>query len=86
MIWDEMGKAKMSRAKMLLELELELEQECIEVYRRKVDVANHSRAQLQLAIDDSEAEFATIYSAIGELPLHVSCHLHTVVKTNLNDP
>ncbi|KAH9622004.1 hypothetical protein KSS87_020062 [Heliosperma pusillum] len=66
-IWDEVGETEPSRDKMLFELE----QECLEVYRRKVDQANRSRAQLRQAIADSEAELAAICSAIGELPVHI---------------
>ncbi|GFZ15242.1 microtubule associated protein (MAP65/ASE1) family protein [Actinidia rufa] len=50
---------------------LELEQECMEVYRRKVDQANRCRAQLRKAIADSEAELAAICSAMGERPVHI---------------
>jgi protein regulator of cytokinesis 1 len=49
----------------------ELEQECLEVYRRKVDQANRSRAQLRQAIADCEAELAAICSAMGERPVHI---------------
>ncbi|XP_074295849.1 65-kDa microtubule-associated protein 3-like [Silene latifolia] len=66
-IWDEVGENETSRDKMLLELE----QECLQVYRRKVDQANRSRAQLRQAIADSEAELAAICSAMGELPVHI---------------
>ncbi|KAL4574866.1 hypothetical protein LXL04_021706 [Taraxacum kok-saghyz] len=66
-IWDEVGESDAERDKMLLELE----RECLEVYRRKVDLANRSRAQLRQAIADSEAELATICSAMGERPVHI---------------
>ncbi|PIA49952.1 hypothetical protein AQUCO_01300590v1 [Aquilegia coerulea] len=66
-IWDEVGESDAERDKMLLELE----QECLEVYRRKVDLANRSRAQLRQAIADSEAELAAICSAMGERPVHI---------------
>lgn len=49
----------------------ELEQECLEVYRRKVDQANKSRAQLRQLIADCEAELAAICSAMGERPVHI---------------
>ncbi|THU73448.1 hypothetical protein C4D60_Mb04t22950 [Musa balbisiana] len=65
-IWDEVGESDAERDKMLLELE----QECLEVYRRKVDQANRCRAQLRQAIADSEAELAAICSAMGEPPVH----------------
>ncbi|KAK9147572.1 hypothetical protein Scep_006329 [Stephania cephalantha] len=66
-IWDEVGEPDAERDRMLFELE----QECLEVYRRKVDQANRSRAQLRQAIADSEAELAAICSAMGERPVHI---------------
>lgn len=66
-IWDEVGEADTERDKMLLELE----QECLEVYRRKVDQANRCRAQLRQSIADCEAELAAICSAMGERPVHI---------------
>ncbi|KAE8682346.1 65-kDa microtubule-associated protein 3 [Hibiscus syriacus] len=66
-IWDEVGETDADRDKMLLELE----RECLEVYRRKVDEANHCRAQLRRTIADSEAELAAICSAMGERPVHI---------------
>ncbi|KAG6579651.1 65-kDa microtubule-associated protein 3, partial [Cucurbita argyrosperma subsp. sororia] len=65
-IWDEVGESEATRDKMLLEVE----RECLEVYRRKVDQANRFRAQLRQAIADSEAELAAICSAMGERPVH----------------
>lgn len=65
-IWDEVGESDVERDKLLFQLE----QECLEVYRRKVDQANKSRAQLRQAIADSEAELAAICSAMGERPVH----------------
>ncbi|KAK4385071.1 microtubule-associated protein 3 [Sesamum angolense] len=66
-IWDEVGESDAERDRMLLELE----QECMEVYRRKVDQANKCRAQLRQAIADAEAELAAICSAMGERPVHI---------------
>lgn len=66
-IWDEVGESDIERDKMLLELE----RECLEVYRRKVDTANKCRAQLRQAIADAEAELAAICSAMGERPVHI---------------
>ncbi|MED6145820.1 hypothetical protein PIB30_028690 [Stylosanthes scabra] len=65
-IWDEVGENETDRDRMLFELE----QECLEVYRRKVDHANRNRAQLRQAIADCEAELAAICSAMGERPVH----------------
>ncbi|CAI9774090.1 unnamed protein product [Fraxinus pennsylvanica] len=66
-IWDEVGESDAERDRMLLELE----RECLEVYRRKVDQANRCRAQIRQAIAESEAELAAICSAIGERPVHI---------------
>ncbi|XP_059455931.1 65-kDa microtubule-associated protein 3-like [Corylus avellana] len=65
-IWDEVGEPEVNRNTMLLEIE----QKCLELYRRKVDVAKKCRAQLQQEIAESEAELADICSAMGEQPLH----------------
>ncbi|KAG8086356.1 hypothetical protein GUJ93_ZPchr0010g8085 [Zizania palustris] len=66
-IWDEVGEPEAERDRMLLELE----KECQEVYMRKVDQANRCRAQLRQDIAQSEAEIASICSAMGEPPVHV---------------
>jgi len=50
---------------------LELEQDCLEIYRKKVDQANRSRAQLRQTIADYEAELAAICSAMGEKPVYL---------------
>ncbi|KAI7745387.1 hypothetical protein M8C21_011100, partial [Ambrosia artemisiifolia] len=66
-IWDEVGESDIERDRLLLEIE----RECLEVYRRKVDVANTSWAQLRQAIAHSEAELVTICSAMAEPPVHI---------------
>ncbi|KAG9157345.1 hypothetical protein Leryth_004987 [Lithospermum erythrorhizon] len=66
-IWDEVGESETERDKMILELE----RECLEIYRRKVDQANKTRAQLRQAIADAETELAAICSAMGERPVHI---------------
>ncbi|KAL1822825.1 hypothetical protein ACET3Z_009603 [Daucus carota] len=66
-IWDDVGESDVERDKMLLELE----RECLEVYRRKVESANKKRAQLRQAIAEAEAELASICSAMAERPIHV---------------
>ncbi|XP_024314133.1 65-kDa microtubule-associated protein 3 isoform X3 [Brachypodium distachyon] len=66
-IWDEVGEKDAERDRMLLELE----QECLEVYRSKVDQANRCRAQLRQAIAEAEAELAAICSAMSEPAVHV---------------
>ncbi|GKA75471.1 zinc finger, CCHC-type containing protein [Tanacetum coccineum] len=60
------------RDKMLLELE----RECLEVYTRKVDLANKSRAQIRQMIADSETELAAICSAsIPEPPKELAIRI-----------
>ncbi|CAN4119058.1 unnamed protein product [Withania somnifera] len=66
-IWDEVGECDTERDRMLFEIE----RECLEVYRLKVDQANKSRAQIRQAIADSEAELAAICSSMGERPVHI---------------
>ncbi|KAL0923275.1 hypothetical protein M5K25_007324 [Dendrobium thyrsiflorum] len=65
-IWNDIGESDVEKDVMLLQLE----KECLEIYRRKVDQANRHRAQLRQTIADSEAEIATICSAMGERPVH----------------
>ncbi|ERM99079.1 65-kDa microtubule-associated protein 1 [Amborella trichopoda] len=61
-IWDELGEGDHERDKMLLQLE----QECLDVYRRKVDQASKHKASLHQALADAEAEATDIISALGE--------------------
>ncbi|KAL1336424.1 hypothetical protein AAHE18_10G061900 [Arachis hypogaea] len=64
-IWDEVGEDKFEREKVLLDLE----QECLEVYRRKVDKANISRAHLHQELAEAEAEFTHLLLSLGERSL-----------------
>ena len=66
-----MGEHENDRDKMLYELE----QECLEAYRRKVDQASSVRAQLKQAVADSEAKLAHICASLGErcLPMKQVC-------------
>ncbi|XP_057492882.1 65-kDa microtubule-associated protein 8-like [Actinidia eriantha] len=64
-IWDEVGEDQFERERVLLDLE----QECLEVYRRKVDGANISRAQLHQELAQSEAEFTHLLLSLGERSL-----------------
>ncbi|KAJ0259564.1 65-kDa microtubule-associated protein 5 [Hirschfeldia incana] len=64
-IWDEIGEGYSDRDKMLLELE----QECLDIYNKKVEKTRKHRAELQRSLAQSEAEIASIMSALGE---HVS--------------
>nr|XP_004491431.1 65-kDa microtubule-associated protein 1 [Cicer arietinum] len=59
-IWDEVGESDEERDKMLLQLE------CLDVYKRKVEQAAKSRAQLLQALSDAKLELSTLLSALGE--------------------
>ncbi|CAF1868817.1 unnamed protein product [Brassica napus] len=61
-IWDEIGEGYSERDEMLLELE----QECLDIYNKKVDKTRKHRAELQRSLAQSEAEIATLMSALGE--------------------
>lgn len=62
MIWDEVGEDKFEREKVLLDIE----QECVEAYRRKVDQANISRSRLHQELAESEAELTHLLLCLGE--------------------
>ncbi|KAM2508274.1 hypothetical protein ACFX1W_030490 [Malus domestica] len=61
-IWNEVGEIDEERDKMLLQLD----QECLDVYKRKVELAAKSRAQLLQALSDSRLELSSLLSALGE--------------------
>ncbi|KAJ1699848.1 hypothetical protein LUZ63_008360 [Rhynchospora breviuscula] len=61
-VWDEVGESDEDRDKILLQLD----QECLDVYKRKVDMATQSRDLLIQALDDSKIELARLLSALGE--------------------
>ncbi|XP_042065049.1 65-kDa microtubule-associated protein 5 [Salvia splendens] len=61
-MWDEIGESESERDKMLLQLE----QECLEIYRRKVERSKKYKTELQRSLADFEAEIARLTSALGE--------------------
>ncbi|KAI4374793.1 hypothetical protein MLD38_012746 [Melastoma candidum] len=61
-IWDEVGETEEEREKMLLRIE----QECLEVYKSKVELAETSRAQLLQTLSDAKLELSSLLSAVGE--------------------
>ncbi|VFQ92110.1 unnamed protein product [Cuscuta campestris] len=66
-IWDDIGESENERDKMLLELE----QECLNIYRTKVEKTRKYKADLHQSLADSEAEIAKIASALGQrVPLY----------------
>ncbi|TVU47783.1 hypothetical protein EJB05_07392 [Eragrostis curvula] len=61
-IWTEIGEREQDKDRMFLELEME----CMRVYRRKVDSANAERAQLRQSLTAKEAELKALVASIGE--------------------
>ncbi|KAJ8756078.1 hypothetical protein K2173_024625 [Erythroxylum novogranatense] len=61
-IWDEIGESDRERDKMLLQLE----QECLDIYRRKVDMSRRYKADLLQTLAQIEAEITTLLSSLGE--------------------
>lgn len=70
-MWDEIGEAEDDRRGTLQALE----EECLNVYRGKVEQVRQHRAQLKREIADSVAEVAAICATIGEPPstVHTAC-------------
>ncbi|KAK4750615.1 hypothetical protein SAY87_004097 [Trapa incisa] len=61
-IWDEVGESDEERDRMLLQIE----KECLDVYKRKVELAVKSRAELLQTLSDAKIELANLLSALGE--------------------
>ncbi|KAM1859729.1 hypothetical protein ACFX13_011994 [Malus domestica] len=73
-IWNEVGQDQFEREKVLLDLE----QECLEVYRKKVDTANTSRARLHQELAEAEAEFTHLLLSLGERSLPGRVHYPSI--------
>ncbi|KAM7463367.1 hypothetical protein LguiA_031488 [Lonicera macranthoides] len=65
-IWSDIGESEADKDRMLLEIE----RECLEVYRRKVEEAADSKARLHQSVAAREAELATLMAALGEHNIH----------------
>jgi hypothetical protein len=63
-IWDEVGENEEERDRLLFEIE----QECLDVYRRKVDLANRSRASLHQWIAEIHAQIVALAASLGDRP------------------
>ncbi|CAI0421042.1 unnamed protein product [Linum tenue] len=61
-IWDEIGEEDGDMDRMLQQLE----QECLDIYRRKVDSSRKHKAELVQSLADGETEIANLVSALGE--------------------
>ncbi|KAF8409643.1 hypothetical protein HHK36_005721 [Tetracentron sinense] len=78
-IWDEVGESDEERDKMLLQLE----QECLDVYKKKVDQAAKSRAHLLQALADAKSELSSLLSALGEKTVGVPEKAAGTIKEQL---
>ncbi|KAG6618182.1 65-kDa microtubule-associated protein 5-like [Carya illinoinensis] len=61
-IWDEIGESDSDRDKILLQLE----QECLDIYRKKVENTRKYKADLRQSLAEAEAEITNIVSSLGE--------------------
>lgn len=62
----DIGENETEKDRMLMELE----RECLEVYKRKVDEAANAKARLHQSVAAKEAELATLIAALGDLNTH----------------
>lgn len=62
MIWDEIGESDNDRDNMLLQLE----QECLDIYHRKVEETRKHKADLYKWLADAESEVTNLASSLGE--------------------
>ncbi|KAL5995503.1 hypothetical protein ACLOJK_025565 [Asimina triloba] len=75
-IWTEIGESEADKDRMLLELE----KECLQVYRRKVDEASNAKVRLHQSVAAKEAELATLVASLGELNLQSQVILNLMEK------
>ncbi|CAD6210348.1 unnamed protein product [Miscanthus lutarioriparius] len=79
-IWTEIGEREQDKDRMFLELETE----CMRVYRRKVDSANAEKANLRQSLMAKEAELKALVASIGENgPRFTVDEKHTSLKDQL---
>ncbi|KAL2514737.1 microtubule-associated protein 65-5 [Forsythia ovata] len=61
-IWDEIGESDNERDEMLLQLE----HECLDIYRKKVETSKRCKADLHHSLAEAKAKIAELASALGE--------------------
>lgn len=61
-LWDDIGETDHEKDRMILQLE----QECFDVYRRKVEQAKKHKSDLQRSVAEGESEVSNLISALGE--------------------
>ncbi|CAI9096887.1 OLC1v1033133C1 [Oldenlandia corymbosa var. corymbosa] len=65
-LWTDIGENETDKDRMLTELE----RECLEVYRRKVDEVANCKARLHQSVAAKEAELATLMACLGEMSVN----------------
>ncbi|XP_039145128.1 65-kDa microtubule-associated protein 6-like [Dioscorea cayenensis subsp. rotundata] len=65
-IWTEIGESESDKDRMLMDIE----RECLEVYRKKVDEANDAKARLHREVAAKEAELTALMATLGEHPMY----------------
>ncbi|XP_016482832.1 65-kDa microtubule-associated protein 5 [Nicotiana tabacum] len=84
-IWDEIGESDSERDKKLLQVE----QECLDIYRRNVEKERKYRAELHQSLAEAEAGISKLVSALGEqasLPLSEKMKGTLKQKLSVVDP
>ncbi|XP_056855307.1 65-kDa microtubule-associated protein 2 isoform X2 [Raphanus sativus] len=61
-IWDEVGESDEERDKLILQIE----EECLNVYKKKVELAAKSRAELLQTLSDANVELSSLIAALGD--------------------
>ncbi|ESQ54595.1 hypothetical protein EUTSA_v10024776mg [Eutrema salsugineum] len=61
-IWDEVGESDEERDKLLLQIE----EECLNVYKKKVELAAKSRAELLQTLSDANVELSNLITSLGD--------------------
>jgi len=61
-IWDEIGESDNDRDNMLLQLE----QECLDIYHRRVEETRKHKADMYQWLADAEAQATSLVSSLGE--------------------
>lgn len=74
-----MGESKEDKDRMLLELE----KECLQVYRKKFEEVSRVRAQLHHEVATKEAELAALMASLGEHNLQSQVHHSPILCLDL---
>ncbi|KAL1803492.1 hypothetical protein ACET3Z_032139 [Daucus carota] len=78
-IWSDIGETEADKESMLVDLE----RECLEIYRRKLEEAANTKARLHQSVATKEAELATLVAALGELNISTKKKKATTLKDQL---